>query len=81
MIRWIVEQSHMTDVPVSIAAASVDELKEIVSNIALTKQHRPVGDLTFRHETHDQVELLYARFVGGDGRKRRFMRLRRHRNG
>lgn len=81
MIRWVIEQSHMADVPVSIAAASVDELKQIVSNIASMKRHRPVGVLTFRHERHNNVELLYARFVGDDGRKRRFMRLRRHHNG
>lgn len=79
-MRWIVEQSHMTDVPTSIVAHSIDELKAHVEKIKASKTHRPIGELIFRHERHRASELLYVSFVGHDMRKRRFMRLRRHTN-
>jgi hypothetical protein len=73
---WIIEQSHMIDVPKSIRASTVNELKSVVRRIADTKSHRPVGELHFDMKP----DVVHVGFIGEDGRRRRFMRLRRHSN-
>ena len=73
LAQWKVEQSHMIDVPRFLRARDVDDLKRVVRLLADKKEHRPVGELMFQEEG----EVIRVGFVGDDGKKRRFLRLRR----
>lgn len=73
MSCWVVETSHMIDVPAEILASDIGSLMRTVQAIADEKPTKPVGKLSFKHDD----DLVHATFVGLDGRKRRFMRLRR----
>lgn len=79
---WNIETSHMVAVPTLIEAGSVSELRRRVQEIADSKKvnakRPPIGKLSFRYELDEAGNTLvvHAHFIGKNGRRLRFMRLR-----
>lgn len=79
MAHWNVEMHSYagTEVPASYASKSMDHLRRQLQALAT---ERRVGLLHYRYELDqhdDQAEVVHAYFDGNNGRRRRFMRLRR----
>lgn len=79
MAHWNVEMHSYagTNVPSAYASKSMDHLRRQLQQLA---NERRVGQLHYRYEldgNDDQAEVVHAYFDGRNGRRRRFMRLRR----
>lgn len=79
MAIWIVEQSHLIDHPHTIAAATLGGLKCCVTRQANHPRkfswQLPFGPLHF--EVNDDQTVVRAFFRDKNGKRKRFMRLRR----
>lgn len=80
---WIVETSHIVTHPPSYEAEDHFDLYRQLQHTADTKKVRidrpPIGQLEFKSVENEycEVVVVHAFFRGHDGKKRRFMRLRR----
>lgn len=79
LMQWIVESSHMILVPVELRAYTLDDLRSQVQAIADSKTLNPVGEIFYRYELDydERARIVHCYFQGRDGRRKRFMRLRR----
>lgn len=82
---WLIETSHMVNVPAHIEAVDPTELRRRVQEIADSKEVRvdrpAIGELTFIFNTDDYGCTAHAHFLDRHGKRRRFMRLRAERGG
>lgn len=80
---WLIETSHMVDVPAHIEAGDLPELRRWVQELADSKKVRAdrpaIGELTFTLQSDEHGTVLHAHFLGHNGKRRRFMRLRAER--
>lgn len=79
MAHWDVEMHSYagTDIPAYYRAQSMSGLRAQLQSLA---DERRVGELHFRYELDeldDEALVVHAYFTGHNGRRRRFMRLRR----
>lgn len=79
MAHWDVEMHSYagTEVPAYYVSNSMDHLRRQLQQLA---NERRVGELHYRYELDkhdDQAEVVHAYFDGKNGRRRRFLRLRR----
>lgn len=79
MTTWTVEKHGYagTDVPAAYRASSINALRLTLQKLA---NERRLGELHFRYELdeqRDEANVIHAYFNGNNGRRRRFMRLRR----
>lgn len=83
MSNWIVETSHMVNVPQIIVAPLFQDLRSQVQAIAdrkkTNKSRPPIGEVSFRYEFDEEgeVKVVHASFISQRGVRTRFMRLRR----
>ena len=78
--RWIIDRSHMIEVPDYIDALDLTELRSAVRVIAKGKKFgRPYGKLHFRYEldANEAVSFVHVTFTNRHGVQTRFMKLRR----
>lgn len=76
---WLIESSHLAQVPVGIIAGSLTELRGKIQAIADNSTSIvPFKQLDFRYEIDDtdEVVVVHAYFVARNNTKKRFMRLR-----
>lgn len=82
-MRYLIEMSHMVDVPAYVEAATIPELRRWVQDKADSKKVRSdrpaIGELSYRYnlDAAGETIVVHAYFIGSNGLKRRFMRLRR----
>jgi hypothetical protein len=83
--EWIIEQSHRMNHPRTINSDSLEELRSRVQVMANwvpdhARYTNPCGPLEFRYECDHQnlVTVVHAYFVGHNGLRKRFMKLRRN---
>lgn len=83
--EWVVEQAHQVNHPKTINSDTLFELRSrlraLAGNVPEHARHvRPYGPLEFRYECDedDVVTRVHAYFIGHNGHRRRFMKLRRN---
>ncbi len=82
-MRYLIESSHMCDMGSHVDVESISQLRRWVQAKADAKKVRvdrpAIGEVTYRYQLAEDgtVNVVHAYFIGRDGKRRRFMRLRR----
>lgn len=78
LTRYMVETSHLVNVPCEIQSTSLKGLRKIIQEIA-DESGRDFGEITYRYELDDldRVTVIHAYFTNRKETRTRFMRLRR----
>lgn len=80
MKTWTIIQSHMVSIPEFLLGNTYEDVEQHMQEVADSKKVKtgkpPIGDLTFKHFYDGPCREVHGFFVGQDGKKRRFMKVR-----